>query len=270
MPSSCGAVSGRDGSGSAACSRRGSSDAGSGAIGATGFAGPTVRRLGSIGLGVRVAAGALGFALVRLLVLARLLLPALQQALPVGDRDLVVVGVDFAEGQEAVAVAAIFDEGGLQAGLYADDFGEVDVAFELLLGRGLDVEVFEAVTVQHHHAGFFRVRASISMRLVIRYGTPVRRGRAHAGLVESGTAVTGGGMGVMTSRASRPRPGMRAPRSGPEKSGLRRRLASGIPGQAGGAAGGKLPSLRRPGEANEPRRANAARRGRCDGKRARD
>src|SRR3954463_2142443 len=31
-----------------------------------------------------------------------------------GDRDLVVVGGDFAEGQEAVAVAAIFDEGGLQ------------------------------------------------------------------------------------------------------------------------------------------------------------
>ena len=26
-----------------------------------------------------------------------------------------------------------------------------------LLGRGLDVEIFEPVTVQHHHAGFFRV-----------------------------------------------------------------------------------------------------------------
>src|SRR4051812_33522415 len=36
------------------------------------------------------------------------------QCLTVGDRDLVVVGVDFAEGKEAVAVAAIFDEGGLQ------------------------------------------------------------------------------------------------------------------------------------------------------------
>ena len=36
------------------------------------------------------------------------------QRLPVGDRDLVIVGMDFAEGQEAVAVAAIFDERRLQ------------------------------------------------------------------------------------------------------------------------------------------------------------
>ena len=36
------------------------------------------------------------------------------QRLPVGDRDLVIVGVDFAEGEEAMAVAAIFDEGCLQ------------------------------------------------------------------------------------------------------------------------------------------------------------
>jgi len=35
----------------------------------------------------------------------------LDQRLTVGDRNLVVVGVDFAEGQEAVAVAAIFNEG---------------------------------------------------------------------------------------------------------------------------------------------------------------
>ena len=36
------------------------------------------------------------------------------QRLTVGDRDLVIVGMDFAEGEEAVAVAAIFDEGRLQ------------------------------------------------------------------------------------------------------------------------------------------------------------
>ena len=56
-----------------------------------------------------------------------------------------------------MAATAIFHEGRLQAGLYADDFGEIDIAFELLLGRGLDVEILEAVTVQHHNAGFFRV-----------------------------------------------------------------------------------------------------------------
>ena len=66
----------------------------------------------------------------------------LQQALPVGDGDLVVVGMDFAEGQEAVPVAAVFNESGLEAGLYPNNLGEVDVALNLLLGRSLDVEVF--------------------------------------------------------------------------------------------------------------------------------
>ena len=58
-----------------------------------------------------------------------------------------------------MAVAAVFDEGRLEARLYPDDLGEVDVSFELPLGGGLDVEIFETVTVQHDDAGFFRVRA---------------------------------------------------------------------------------------------------------------
>ena len=43
--------------------------------------------------------------------------------LPVFDRDLVVVGVDFVEGQEAVAIAAIVDECRLERGLHAHDLG---------------------------------------------------------------------------------------------------------------------------------------------------
>src|ERR1700676_516433 len=38
----------------------------------------------------------------------------LDQRLAVGDWNLIVIGVDFAEGEKAVAVAAIFDEGRLQ------------------------------------------------------------------------------------------------------------------------------------------------------------
>ena len=38
----------------------------------------------------------------------------LDQGLTVGDRNLIVVGMDFAEGQETMAVAAIFDERRLQ------------------------------------------------------------------------------------------------------------------------------------------------------------
>src|SRR6478735_388639 len=36
------------------------------------------------------------------------------QCLPVGDRNLIVVGMDFTEGKKAVAIAAVVDEGGLQ------------------------------------------------------------------------------------------------------------------------------------------------------------
>ncbi len=104
--------------------------------------------VGRVGLGGAVLLG--GFAL-GFLGLHR------DQALPVGDRDLVVVGVDLVEGQEAVPAAAIFHEGGLKTWLHPHHLGEVDVALQLALGRGLDVEVFEAVTVQHHDAGFFRV-----------------------------------------------------------------------------------------------------------------
>ena len=56
-------------------------------------------------------------------------------------RHLVVVGMDLAEGEEAVTVAAILDEGGLQRGLHPRDLREVDVALQLELGRGLEVEV---------------------------------------------------------------------------------------------------------------------------------
>ena len=80
-----------------------------------------------------------------------------QQALPVGDRDLVVVGMDFAEGQEAMAVAAIFDEGSLQAGFYPDYLGEVDIALDLLSRCGLNVEILKPVAIQYHHARLFRV-----------------------------------------------------------------------------------------------------------------
>ena len=59
---------------------------------------------------------------------ARFLGLQLDQALPVGDGDLVVVGVDFAEREEAVAAAAIFHESRLQRRLHADHFGEVDVS----------------------------------------------------------------------------------------------------------------------------------------------
>src|SRR5438270_5095550 len=55
-----------------------------------------------------VAVGGAIFALFLGLAVGALI--GLDQRLTVGDRDLIVVRVDFAERQEAMAVAAIFDE----------------------------------------------------------------------------------------------------------------------------------------------------------------
>ena len=58
-----------------------------------------------------------------------------EQGLTVGDRDLIVVGVNFSEGEEAVAVAAVINEGSLKRRLNARHLGEIDIASELLLVR---------------------------------------------------------------------------------------------------------------------------------------
>src|SRR6266851_1499929 len=53
------------------------------------------------------------------------------QRLAIGDRDLIIVRMDFAEGEKAVAVATVLDEGRLQRRLYPRDLGEIDVAAQL-------------------------------------------------------------------------------------------------------------------------------------------
>ena len=80
-----------------------------------------------------------------------------QQRLPVGDRDLIVVGMDFRERQEAVAVAAVIDEGRLQRRFDARDLGEIDVTAQLLAVSGLEVEFLDAVAAEHHDPGLLRM-----------------------------------------------------------------------------------------------------------------
>jgi hypothetical protein len=109
------------------------------------------------GVAVARAAAALGAVLGLFLGFAMGLLFGLDQRLPVGDRDLVVVGMDFAEGEEAVAVAAIFDEGGLKRGFDPGDLGEVDIPAQLLALRGLEIKLFDAIAADHDNPGFFRV-----------------------------------------------------------------------------------------------------------------
>jgi len=93
----------------------------------------------------------------------------LYQRLTVGDRDLVVVRMDFAESQEAVTVAAIFDEGSLQRRLDARDLGEVNVTAQLLALGGLEVKLFDAIATDHNDPGLFRV-GGIDQHLVGHFG----------------------------------------------------------------------------------------------------
>ena len=94
----------------------------------------------------------------------------LDQRLTIGDRDLVIIRVDFAERQEAVAIAAIFNEGRLERRLYPGDLGEVDVAAELLALGSFKIKFLDAVAADDNDPGLFRV-GSIDQHLVRHIGT---------------------------------------------------------------------------------------------------
>jgi hypothetical protein len=94
----------------------------------------------------------------------------LDQRLPIGDRNLIIVRMDFAEGQKAVAVAAIFNEGGLQRGLYARDLGEIDISTQLFALGGLEIKLFDTIATDHNDPGLFRV-GGIDQHFVGHFGT---------------------------------------------------------------------------------------------------
>ncbi len=129
-----------------------------------------------------------------LLLAARILGLHRQQPLPIGNGDLVVVRMDFAEGEEAVAVAAILDECRLERRLHANHLGEVDISLELPLRRSLDVEILEAATVQHHDAGFFRV-GGIDQHALGHLGENSGATARRTALARSGRAWAGGRIG---------------------------------------------------------------------------
>ena len=128
----------------------------------------------------------MGAVLALFLGLAMGLFFGLDQRLPVGNRDLVIVGMDFAEGEEAVAVAAIFDEGGLQGRLYARNLGEVDIAAQLFALGGLEIKFFDAIAADHNDPGLFRV-GGVDQHLVGHFGT-----------------LDGGGRGAWRAQIARP------------------------------------------------------------------
>ena len=103
-----------------------------------------------------------------------------QQGFTVFGRKLVVIGVDFAEGEETVAVAAILDKGGLERGLHPGHFGEIDVSAELFVAGCFEVEIVNLAVVDDGHPCFFgmgRVDQHKSAHVTEPFG-PARRARA--------------------------------------------------------------------------------------------
>src|SRR5690606_24568750 len=81
----------------------------------------------------------------------------LQQRLPVGDGDLVVIGVDFTECEKAVAIAAILDESSLERRLNTRYACKVDISSELLLVLGFEIKFFNTATTDDDNTGLLRM-----------------------------------------------------------------------------------------------------------------
>jgi MFS family permease len=94
----------------------------------------------------------------------------LDQRLAIGDRNLIIVRMDFAEGEKAVTVATILDEGSLQGWFYARDFGKVDIAAQLFALSGLEIKLFDSIAADDDDPGFFRV-GGIDQHFVGHFGT---------------------------------------------------------------------------------------------------
>ncbi len=99
------------------------------------------------------------------------------QRLTIGDRYLIIIGMNFAEGQEAMAIATIFDEGGLQRRFDPRDLGEINIAAQLFALRGLEIKFFDAVAADDDDPGLLRV-GGIDKHLVGHFGTLDGDGRA--------------------------------------------------------------------------------------------
>ena len=124
----------------------------------------------------RTAAAAGGTVLGFFLGLAMGAFVGLDQRLTVGDRNLIIVGMDFAEGQEAMAVATILDEGRLQRWFYPRDLGEVDIAAQLLALGSFEIKFLDAIAADHNDPGLFRV-GSIDQHFVGHFETHDGGGR---------------------------------------------------------------------------------------------
>ena len=106
-----------------------------------------------VGRGVR----SLGLVFVVDIVVALRRAIGLDQRLPVRRRDLIIVGMDFRERQESMAIAAVVHEARLQRRFDPRYFGEIDVPFKRAACCRLVIEFLDSVAIKYDDACFFRV-----------------------------------------------------------------------------------------------------------------
>ena len=83
--------------------------------------------------------------------------------------------MDLAEGEEAVAVAAILDKGGLERGFDPRHLRQIDVSLELLLVFGFEIEFLDPATPDDDDARLLLV-GRVDQHFVCHERTP---GRSH-------------------------------------------------------------------------------------------
>ncbi len=86
-----------------------------------------------------------------------LALLGLDERLPVGDRDLIIIRMDFGKGEESVSIAAVVDEGRLQRRLDPGYLGEIDISAKLFPVFGFEVEFLNAISADDDHPSFLGV-----------------------------------------------------------------------------------------------------------------
>ncbi len=78
-----------------------------------------------------------------------------QQCIAVGGGDLVIIGMDLCEGQEAVAIAAVIDKRRLQRGFDPRDLCQIDVSRNLPSVYGLEIKFLDLGSVDNDHPSLF-------------------------------------------------------------------------------------------------------------------
>ena len=80
-----------------------------------------------------------------------------QQGVTIRLRDLIIIGMDLAEREEPVAIAAIIDERRLERRFNASYLGEINITLELFMLFGLEIKFLDPSSLDDGDPSFLGV-----------------------------------------------------------------------------------------------------------------